>query len=521
MFDQSEDRSHARTRIICLILIITATLCLCAYGLYRTALQAAIDYYRSQWCAFSLTNQKYDYSESTAKISGIGGSFYHLTGYLLGHETTPQALAERLQSETEWYKNEELVLIEINLKNYNHSCLSETALSQTDQILDVWSQAGYRIILRFLYDWDGRSIDTEPKDIRQIKQHMTQLAPIINEHAGNIYTMQGIFVGDVAEMHGGNHMDPASMRTLMEHLDKVTDPGIFLSVRTPAHRRTILGSASVFPAGNQLAARLGLFNDGMLGSGNDLGTYGDTDRLQSASLEDHWLREQELDYQDELCRFVPNGGEAVIDNPLNDLDQAVSTLSRMHVSYLNCMHHDEVIRKWRTQTIQSDDDWNGTSGYDYLDAHMGCRYRCVAASADTFDCWSQDAATVHLTFTNTGFAGSYEPLSLSASIVSDADGSIVSSIVWDEAQLATLCNGETLTLSLPLKPRALEEGNYIVCISCYRTNTGEPVALATKLPRAKAGYEAASFSINKTPNTISSARELLDRYFSHLRSSEN
>lgn len=511
---------RARLALLAAILLLTAVAG-GVFGLCRAATNAAESYYRSRYLAFDFSNDSFDYSESTEKLDHPGGSFYYLAGYTLSEETKKEALAVRLVSDAKEYKSEELVLIEINLKNYKDSALSNDALAQTDQILQAWKDAGYGIILRFLYDWDGHSGETEPKELSLIQTHMSQLAPIVNAHAADIYTMQGIFVGDYAEMHDGNHMDTASMCTLAKHLDSVIDPEIFLSVRTPAQRRTILESAEIFPENSTLAGRLGLFNDGMLGSNNDLGTYGDTDRAQSASLEDPWLREQELAYQDELCRLVPNGGEAVIDNPLNDLEAAVETLSTMHVSYLNCMYHEPVINKWRAETIHTDDAWDGTNGYDYIDAHLGCRYRCAGTDATAFDFWSDDDVTINLTLTNTGFAPSYEPLDLTVSIVAEGDASPAVTATLPQEQWKPLTNGETCTLPLSVEPRTLAEGTYRVYLACTRVKDETKLAFATKLPLTEYGYEVASFTIDRTPTTIPSDRELFGRYLSHLMASEH
>lgn len=522
MNEKQSQRHPHRAWLACLIIILLlAGAGAGAYGLYRTTINAAEDYYRSRYLAFDLSNEDYDYSETTAKLLDPGGSFYNLITYLLSDDTKDDELIDRLRSETELYADEELVLIELNLMNYNDRALSDTALAQTDRILQIWSDAGYGIVLRFLYDWDGRSAETEPKDLSLIQTHMSQVAPIVNTHAADIFTMQGIFVGDFAEMHGGSHMDSDSMCALALHLDSVIDPDIFLSVRTPAHRRMILGTAEVFPEGSTLAKRLGLFNDGMLGSGNDLGTYGDTDRTQSVSLEDHWLRDQELEYQDELCRFVPNGGEAVIDNPLNDLEQAIDTLATMHVSYLNRMHHAEVIDKWRAGTVHTEDVWNGTNGYDYIDAHLGCRYRCTGTTASSFDFWSEDATELELTFTNTGFSDFCEPLTLTASIVADNGSSPAIKNELQEDTLATITNGETCTVSLPLDLRSCEDGTYRVYVSCTRIKSGKTVEFASGLPLTEYGYEVASFSVDRTPTTIPPTEDLLERYISHWRASRN
>lgn len=504
----------------CLTILLIAVLTTGSiYGIYHTVIGAAKNYYRSRYLSFTFENEDNNYSESTAKLPNPGGSFYNMTGYLLSDDVDTQTLEERIRSGIKNYSSEELILIEINLCRYKDTSLSEAALAQTDQILTGWGKAGYPIILRFLYDWEGNATNTEPKKLSLVKKHMSQVAPIVNAHAQDIYTMQGIFVGNFAEMHGGRHMDHESMCALAKHLDSVIDPGIFLSVRTPAQRRIILDSKEIFPEGSTLAERLGLFNDGMLGSDTDLGTYGSADRDQSTTMTDHWIREQELEYQDELCRYVPNGGEAVIDNPLNDLEQAIDTLATMHVSYLSRMHHAEVIEKWKSSSIHANDVWDGSTGYDYIDAHMGARYRCTGTSVASYNFWSQDCTVMKFTMTNTGFSNYYEPLTLTATVIAEDSTSPVATKTWQKDALATLTNGETCSFSLPLDLRNYADGNYHVYLSCKRAESGINVAFATDTPPGEYGYEIASFSISKMPTTLPPTRELLDRYLSHRRAS--
>ena len=168
------------------------------------------------------------------------------------------------------------------------------------------------------------------------------------------------------------------MLTPINHLASVTDPGIFLAVRTPNQWRTITESSVPLTAeqtlSNSLAARLSLFNDGMLGSETDLGTYGDSDILFSLSGFEKRPR------QAELCRYVPNGGEVVIDKPYNDFSSAVNDLAHTHVSYLNDIYDDAVLSKWRNDTYQRNDCFRGMNGYDYIYSHLGYRY--VLRSSD-------------------------------------------------------------------------------------------------------------------------------------------
>ena len=99
---------------------------------------------------------------------------------------------------------------------------------------------------------------------------------------------------------------------------------------------------------SSLASRLGLYNDGMLGSANDTGTYGDKAAADlDTNYSDAWTREDELAFQNDLCLYVPNGGEVIIDNVYNDFDNAVKDLSQMHVSYLNSEYDSTVLNKWK------------------------------------------------------------------------------------------------------------------------------------------------------------------------------
>ncbi len=505
----SYHKKHLPLRGAIALLLVVLLLALSALAAYRVLLQRAADAYRAQYMTVTLSaSDTPDLSESTEILSGNGGSFYYLWGWLLSEDAdSEQTLQKKLRRELHEYRDESLVLVEINLMNYSDRELSAAALSQTETILSAWQDAGYGIILRFLYDWEGNAAATEPQELSTIKTHMSQLAPVVNAHADGIYSMQGIFVGDCGEMHHSRFMDDASMCELMRHLASVTDPDIFLSVRTPAQRRTILGSAEAFPENDPLAERLGLFNDGMLGSDNDLGTYGETDRADAASLSDRWIRAQELAYQDTLCRRVPNGGEAVIDNPLNDLPESVETLRTMHVSYLNRMHHAEVIEKWRSSVIHTDDVWDGTDGYTYIDAHLGSRYRCSAYTQSAFD-WQKDTSVLlRPTLTNTGFTGSYEPLTVTVT-VTDSKGRAV----WSENRSNTgaeaLTNGEACELSFSLPVTELKEGTYYVALSCTRPD-GTRVPFAARTLHGAYGYRCAAFTVSRTPTSMPADRELL------------
>ena len=113
-----EKHHRRRPWLACLlILLLLAGTAGGTYTLYREAVNAAEDYYRSRSLTFDFSNEGYDYSETTAKLRNSGGSFYNLAAYLLSEDTSKKDLAKRLRKDIKEYKDEELVLIEINLMN--------------------------------------------------------------------------------------------------------------------------------------------------------------------------------------------------------------------------------------------------------------------------------------------------------------------------------------------------------------------------------------------------------------------
>lgn len=72
---------------------------------------------------------------------------------------------------------------------------------------------------------------------------MDQTAEVVNRYTDCVFLMQGIFVGNCGEMNNSHYMSDEDCTTLMHHLAEVTDPSVFLSVRTPVQRRKILDSS--------------------------------------------------------------------------------------------------------------------------------------------------------------------------------------------------------------------------------------------------------------------------------------
>lgn len=427
-----------------------------------------------------------EYTETADSLDNPYRGWYQMYGYSLSDKTP--VVSETIQKQIQDASGCQLALLEINLSSYASGDLSAFALSQLEMILSSWEQAPQHLILRFLYDWNGNARQTEPQSESTILRHMEQTAEIVNRHTGTVYLIQGIFAGNYGEMHGSAHLSSTSIRALTQHLADVLDPSIYLSVRTPQHWRTVTQSFDPLTGktawNGSVSARLGLFNDGMLGSATDLGTYSEAakDILPAAkAAKDYSVkgsRGEELNFQKSLCSYVPNGGEVVIDNPYNDFQAAVTTLADMHVSYLNLAHDTDVLKKWELAVYPGGGCFAGMNGLDYIERHLGYRYT-ITSSALTYTQRGKGPAVLNLTIANNGFSSCYRPLSAELILHHMETGTDQTLSLDTDTRLWAA--GSSTMLNVPLDGSHYEPGNYTVYFRLTDPSSGKQIRLANTL----------------------------------------
>ena len=370
------------------------------------------------------------FAESSRRLSNPDRGFYYIYGYRITDE--PVDYATDLRDRTREDDATRLGMMQINLREYRTGAISEEGLSNVRQLFAAMADSDKKWIVRFLYDWNGENEQYEPENLDIILQHMEQVGDVLREYHSCIYTLQGLFIGNWGEMNGTKYTDPDSMRELAARLADVSDASTFLSVRTPAQWRKITGEAA--PDGwteNPLAKRLGLFNDGMLGSVSDYGTYSDNTR-QDAGDFSAWTREEELAFQDVLCSSVPSGGEVIVDNPYNDLENTIADLKTMHVSYLNEDYDRNVLDKWAGTVVNTDDCYDGMDGWSYVERHLGYRL-WIAGAALSHSFWA-DTVEVNAALKNSGFAPFYRQTKVCVSVTDEA-GAVCYTDEWEEKLL--------------------------------------------------------------------------------------
>ena len=443
----------------------------------------AVVLYHFHW---NLTLDNVKLVESKNLINNPNRGFYRIYGFRIEDESVnwKQDVDKRIKNDDD----ATLALIEVNIQAYKDGKITDAGMNNIRELFDALSKQNKQYIVRFLYDWNGENQVYEPKNIRVILDHMKQLKEIMNEYADHIFTLQGLFIGNCGEMNNTQYIDEESLQTLASTLLSVCDNDMYLSVRTPMQWREI---AQKEDSSDQLVytKRLGLFNDGMLGNEFDYGTYGTQSKLE-AGVNQKWTREEELDFQDELCRTVPNGGEVIIDNAYNDLDHAIADFDRMHITYLNEDYDRNVLEKWSNSVVHTDDCYDGMDGLSYMKARLG--YRFVLRECRMQQDFWKDTLHVELDVSNSGFAPIYKACEACFVFVpQSSEGKTYSVNV--EQNLSELAGGNetdrisTIQTTIPLHD--LERENYDVYFQLKDQATGEMIQFANEQECEAEGYQ--------------------------------
>ena len=443
-------------------------------------------YYETHYITATLT--KYEQTETTGMQNRTACGWYQLYSYYLQPDTPlPSDRLYLVDADEDGYEYR-LALLEFNLKEYAAQKLDAAAKKNIRTVLENFSKTKMKVIVRFLYDWDGMGIQSEPDDMKWIKKHMTQTAQLLNQYADIIYTTQGIFVGSWAEMHDSNYLSAPHMTSLLLHFASVTDASIYLAVRTPEQYRSIMNEYETHMERYQkyditmeeLKKRLGLFNDGMLGSVSDIGTYHKAD-IAPSEEEKLAIRNSELTFQGTLALQVPNGGEVVNDNPFNNGASAIKDLSAMHISYLNQMYDDAVIHKWK-KTVYSDKTgiYHGASVYDYITDHLGARFVLRDCSL-SYRPMQRNDALGSITLENVGFSNLYHTTDFTLSLKSKSGKKEKILLSSDTDTKSNPCRwnaGQKYTLSFSFSPFDLEEGIYYLTAALTDPVAKETISFA-------------------------------------------
>lgn len=341
-----------------------------------------------------------DLSETTNPLCNPNRGFYQIFSVKLGetvdYDTFKSCLVDA----------ENLVLLMVDISNYSSEGIDAHALLMLKEVIRFFVEQGKHLIVRAVYDCKGQAETVEPTDFELVKEHLRQILLVIDEYADCVFIYQGLLIGNWGEMHGSRYMAKPHLVELCEIADGHLSDDIFLCVRKPAQYRMLRTDH-----GSQMRSgmcRVGLFNDAILASDTDMGTYGAGNDLRWDAA---WSRAKEFEFMDRICAFAPNGGEAVYgDGYVRTLQtqEIIDDFQNMHLTYLNRLYDTKMLDYFKTLPCKKG-VWKQKTLYDYIAAHLGYRF-CIENVTVTLEegAGKTTQMVLSIDIANHGFANLYE-----------------------------------------------------------------------------------------------------------------
>lgn len=378
-----------------------------------------------------------DLTETTEELKNPARGWYQIYTFLAEQEPEFEEFKWSLD------RQDTLALVLIDIGSFRKMDLDETVLERIRRILDFFEENRYDCIVRVVYDHEGRAFVREPADFAQVKRHMRQIGNLIGRQASSVFIFQGMLLGNWGEMHGSRFLNAERMLKLAEILRRQKAPQTFLAVRRPVYWRSLHGGQKRKIL--DCSDNMGLFDDGIFGSESHLGTFAEEEETKQV-WDEPWSRKQELEFEHELCRQAPNGGEAVYNGGYVRMltpKKTVEDLRKMQITYLNKAHDTRLLDIWKEWSYPGQDVWSGKSVFDYVGAHLGYRFLIRSAAVSRVK-GESEKYRVTVEIENIGFAGFYQEAEI---CLEYEDRSGVQSTAVLESRLKGFRSGEVRRLS--------------------------------------------------------------------------
>jgi Domain of unknown function (DUF4832)/Domain of unknown function (DUF4874) len=334
-----------------------------------------------------------DYEASTEDFPNPERGFY--SQLLLSDHRPGSSLLSTVRLESLRLKNQTGIRRLYEISGFRDRDLSPVFLDTLSRDFDAARKAGFKLILRFGYDFTAKGQDA-PKEV--ILRHLDQLKPVFEVNTDVIAFLEAGFVGAWGEWHSSSHgldKDSEAKREIVLKQLEVLPKSRMTSLRTARYREEVFGSEAGRPLTLDDAlrvvprVRVGYYNDCFLGSDTDVGTY---------LGENETARDAEKDFIARETRFVVQGGETCgVSPPRSDCATALAELALMHWSYLNSSYHPGVLKAWRAQGCMEE-----------ISRRLGYRFHLVQSSVPGTASRGGELA-MSFEISNEGFASPYNP----------------------------------------------------------------------------------------------------------------
>ena len=269
--------------------------------------------------------------------------------------------------------------------------LTEDALNVLQESLDsIRANRGFAVV-RICYDpwYNGRSNVTP--DHEWVLKHVKQLAPVLSKNTDVIVALEMGMHGAYGEMHSDTNITYDRVAEAVNLMLRNTPPELKILTRTGNYSAKVLGFdnwgvdfhidgekfAEIAKAKGDTMYRVGMFNDGYLGTQYDYGTWG-------ADCNTSICREEGVAWLEKYGINTPYGGEALTTAKDYQVINTPEFLSyegfRTHTSYLNIQWNNNLIDSWKKTLFNIKDfDYDfervdSLTGFKYINDHLGYRF---------------------------------------------------------------------------------------------------------------------------------------------------
>lgn len=336
--------------------------------------------------------------ESTAYIKNPFRGWYTLYSFAVEDSIDFEELKWCLKDE------QSIALVLIDIGSYRDRLLDLDAMKNISNILQFFKQHEKDVILRPVYDREGKGLEKEPEDISLILVHIRQIGEILKRQEHSVFLMQGLLLGSWGEMHSSKYTTYSDLNKLYKAACTDWGKEMLLAVRTPSIWRKLVNEQEYE---KEEVLRLGLFSDALFSSGTDMGTYGFMPK-ESGNWQESWIRWQELSFAETICKKVPFGGEVVAQTEELTIE-VLKEMQQLHLSYLNSAYDKTVLDTWKKMPYNAKQSY-----YDYIGMQMGYRYIVRAVKLKSH--------RLVLTIENTGFGSCCEEIELRIQIQNGEEG---------------------------------------------------------------------------------------------------
>ena len=269
--------------------------------------------------------------------------------------------------------------------------LTEDALNVLQTTFDNIRKNNGFVIVRICYDpWYVGKSNVTPEH-KWVLRHVEQLAPVLSKNTDVILALEMGMHGAYGEMHSDTSITYDRVAEATNLMLRLTPPELKILTRTGNYSAKVLGFdnwgvdfhidgekfAEIAKAKGDTMYRVGMFNDGYLGTQYDYGTWG-------ADCKTSICREEGVAWLEKYSINTPYGGEALTTaggyQVINTPEFLAYEGFRTHTSYLNIQWNNNLIDSWKKSHFQGKDfEYDGTkidslTGFKYINDHLGYRY---------------------------------------------------------------------------------------------------------------------------------------------------